>query len=495
MATEKTIHAPMATYNENSVDLTSSTFDMQGGVTSVTPSNIDPVLKAMSKAALTTYIKERVEQGRQLSIELLAALIEMKSRCKDEGTWHKTLLDCGIKPGTWRQWEFRELNAITTGKRTGDRKNGSGGTRGKTARTKTDRLGDPHLETEAQVVAKAGVQLATILQDPSLSEAARSAKASNFAREMIAAVEDGDYALIPAFPARAIRQWTHKERAALDWTLRLLDAIIQNDSSMPQAAETRKHAVIMREILEEEILGSPTPSGSDPDPEPPSTEPEPEPTSEIISPVVQPEPEPGPDAAQRSVANTPDIVLVPGFLSSGQADALFDAIRSKAEFQQNYIQLYGRKAIPRLEAWYGSWDYPYSSGIVLKAAPIPAYLQAIFDKIKDAGFGSYNAVLLNRYRSGSDYISPHSDADYGDPEPTIPSLTLGASRPFRLAKLVGKNRLDKATTVEYLPGHGDLLVMRGRTNVEWQHWVPKTAKSVGERINLTFRMMTKTEVA
>jgi alkylated DNA repair dioxygenase AlkB len=38
-----------------------------------------------------------------------------------------------------------------------------------------------------------------------------------------------------------------------------------------------------------------------------------------------------------------------------------------------------------------------------------------------------------------------------------------------------------------MPGHGDLLVMRGITNVEWGHWVPKTAKQVGERINLTFR--------
>jgi alkylated DNA repair dioxygenase AlkB len=41
--------------------------------------------------------------------------------------------------------------------------------------------------------------------------------------------------------------------------------------------------------------------------------------------------------------------------------------------------------------------------------------------------------------------------------------------------------------VEYVPQHGDLIVMKGRTNAEWQHWVPKTAKPVGERINLTFR--------
>src|SRR5271167_377358 len=183
----------------------------------------------------------------------------------------------------------------------------------------------------------------------------------------------------------------------------------------------------------------------------------------------------------------PDVVFIPKFLTQAEADELFARIKTAADFRQNYIQLYGRKAIPRLEAWYGTWDYPYSKGVVLKAAPMPDYLQAVIDRIAAAGFGTFNAVLINRYRDGSDYISPHSDDDYGDPEPTIPSLTLGAARPFRLAKIISGAKLDKSTTVEYVPQHGDLLVMRGRTNAEWQHWVPKTAKPVGERINLTFR--------
>jgi alkylated DNA repair dioxygenase AlkB len=184
---------------------------------------------------------------------------------------------------------------------------------------------------------------------------------------------------------------------------------------------------------------------------------------------------------------TPDVIHLHGFLSPSEADALLGRIRSEAEFRQNHAQIFGWKAVPRLEAWYGPWDYPYAKGVVLKAAPMPDYLQAVIDKIADAGIGTFNAVLINRYRDGHDYISPHSDNDYGDAEPTIPSLTLGASRPFRLARLFGKYKLDKTTTVEYLPGHGDLLVMRGRTNAEWQHWVPKTAKPIGERINLTFR--------
>jgi alkylated DNA repair dioxygenase AlkB len=182
----------------------------------------------------------------------------------------------------------------------------------------------------------------------------------------------------------------------------------------------------------------------------------------------------------------PDVVILLHFIEKEEADVLLERIRSNAAFRQNHIQLYGLKAIPRLEAWYGTWDYPYSKGVVLQAASMPDYLQVVIEKIKAAGHGSYNAVLINRYRDGNDYISAHSDDDFGDPHPTIPSLTLGASRPFRLARNVA-GKLDKSSQVEYLPEHGDLLVMRGRTNSEWKHWIPKTKKAVGERINLTFR--------
>ena len=178
----------------------------------------------------------------------------------------------------------------------------------------------------------------------------------------------------------------------------------------------------------------------------------------------------------------PDVLYIPDFLTPEEAEDLLRRIRSEADFRQNYIQLYGKKAVPRLEAWYGPWDYAYSKGVTLKAAPAPDYLQTMMCRLKECGFGEYDAVLINRYRGGDDYISWHSDDDYGDPEPDIASITLGAARPFRL-----RLRADKGRLVEYVPEHGSLLVMRGRTNADWEHMVPKTTKQVGERINLTFR--------
>ena len=90
---------------------------------------------------------------------------------------------------------------------------------------------------------------------------------------------------------------------------------------------------------------------------------------------------------------------------------MLERIRVEADFKQNYYKR-GEKTgpRPRLEAWYGTWDYTYS-GTALKAAPMPDYLQAVIDKITAAGFGDYNAVLINKYRDGDDNIDWHSDDD------------------------------------------------------------------------------------
>jgi alkylated DNA repair dioxygenase AlkB len=184
----------------------------------------------------------------------------------------------------------------------------------------------------------------------------------------------------------------------------------------------------------------------------------------------------------------PNVDLIRNFLTTDRADALVERIHRDAEFKQNYIQMFGTKAVPRLEAWYADWSYDYAKGVTLPVAPIPDYLLEVIRDLKAGGFGEYNGVLINKYRHGKDHISPHSDDDYGTAEPTIASITLGATRPFRMARIISGARLDKSTTVEYLLAHGDLLIMRGRTNLEWQHWVPQTAKPVGERLNLTFRL-------
>jgi hypothetical protein len=94
-------------------------------VTPVTLPAIKPdtykVVLAMKTPELKQYVRDKFNEGQRVCDELMAALLELKDRAKTDGVWQQTLLDCGIKPGTWRQWQFRDLNKLTVGTRTGNR--------------------------------------------------------------------------------------------------------------------------------------------------------------------------------------------------------------------------------------------------------------------------------------------------------------------------------------------------------------------------------------
>src|SRR5690606_24762188 len=94
-----------------------------------------------------------------------------------------------------------------------------------------------------------------------------------------------------------------------------------------------------------------------------------------------------------------------------------------------------------------------------------------------------NSVLANLYRDGRDSMGWHSDDEPElGPAPVIASLSLGATRRFSL-----RHRCRAGQRVDLELPHGSLLLMRGATQANWQHAVPRTARAVGPRINLTFR--------
>lgn len=98
----------------------------------------------------------------------------------------------------------------------------------------------------------------------------------------------------------------------------------------------------------------------------------------------------------------------------------------------------------------------------------------------------FNSVLLNLYRNGQDGVAWHSDDEPElGPEPVIASVSFGATRRFQL-----RHKTRKDLKHEFALTHGSLLVMRGPTQQHWDHQVPKTARPVEPRINLTFRAIT-----
>lgn len=176
----------------------------------------------------------------------------------------------------------------------------------------------------------------------------------------------------------------------------------------------------------------------------------------------------------------------PSFFSRLESDLFLRKLRTDIEWKQETMNMYGKQVnFPRLTAWYGDNDKPYSfSGITLTPKIWTKELLEIKEKIEPLSKVSFNSVLLNLYRNGKDSISWHTDAEKElGINPVIASVNFGATRKFQLRHIKTKERLEIDLT------HGSLLIMQGELQHFWQHQVPKTSQNVSDRINLTFRVM------
>jgi alkylated DNA repair dioxygenase AlkB len=112
-------------------------------------------------------------------------------------------------------------------------------------------------------------------------------------------------------------------------------------------------------------------------------------------------------------------------------------------------------------------------------------LLKIKTKIETKTEVKFTTCLLNLYRNGKDSNGWHADneKELGQ-NPVIASISLGQERYFHL-----KHRKDKTLKHKILLQHGSLMLMQGETQHHWLHQIPKTAKPIVERINLTFRVI------
>lgn len=174
------------------------------------------------------------------------------------------------------------------------------------------------------------------------------------------------------------------------------------------------------------------------------------------------------------------------FFSKSESDQFLQSLRKNIEWKQESMNMYGKQInFPRLTAWYGDNDKPYSfSGIKLAPLTWNEDLLSIKNKIEPISKNEFNSVLLNLYRDGNDSISWHTDAEKElGVNPVIASVNFGATRKFQLRHIKTNEKIEIELT------NGSLLVMQGELQHFWQHQVPKTSKPVGERINLTFRII------
>lgn len=182
-----------------------------------------------------------------------------------------------------------------------------------------------------------------------------------------------------------------------------------------------------------------------------------------------------------------DISYWAAYLHEDESHSFLTQLLKETTWQQPEIWMFGRLVkTPRLTAWHGDERATYKySGIVNRPMAWTPLLLKLRNLVEATTDKKYNSVLLNLYRNGSDYLSWHSD---DEPElgvdPTIASLSLGASRTFCLRS---KSHSTSQKRMDIVLANGSLLCMRGRTQAQWDHSIKKEPKVLDARINLTFR--------
>lgn len=182
-----------------------------------------------------------------------------------------------------------------------------------------------------------------------------------------------------------------------------------------------------------------------------------------------------------------DITYYPNFISIAEANQIFERLLQETPWQQDDIKVFGKiYAQPRLTALYGTNQktYSYSNIEMIPHALTPTLIN-LKKRVDETCQADFTTMLLNYYRDGKDSNGWHADNEKElGTNPIIASLSFGQERFFHL-----KHRTNKALKHKLLLQHGSLLLMKGTTQHHWLHQIPKTAKQIQGRINITFRII------
>ena len=132
---------------------------------------------------------------------------------------------------------------------------------------------------------------------------------------------------------------------------------------------------------------------------------------------------------------------------------------------------------PRLSYWARADDPPFD--------PSLAEMQRTLERSYHHRF---RRPGLNYYRHGQDSVAWHADRELRALDDTLVAIvTLGTRRPFLVRPRRG------GPSIDLRPGSGDLIVMGGAAQRDWEHAVPKTARP-GPRVSVSWRWTTSVRV-
>jgi alkylated DNA repair dioxygenase AlkB len=183
-----------------------------------------------------------------------------------------------------------------------------------------------------------------------------------------------------------------------------------------------------------------------------------------------------------------ELIYSQSLLDDETAIRYFNRLMETIDWQQDELVIYGKQIqTKRKVAWYGDVPFSYTySHKEKKALYWTKELLELKEVIEQKTGVSYNSCLLNLYHSGAEGMGWHSD---NEPElqinGSIASLSLGAARVFDFKHKTTKEK------VRILLENGSLLEMKGTTQSNWLHQLPKTLRVKDPRINLTFRTIVR----
>ncbi len=173
-------------------------------------------------------------------------------------------------------------------------------------------------------------------------------------------------------------------------------------------------------------------------------------------------------------------------LDAATAAMYFDKCVSELSWEHDRAFIYGKEIVTKRKmAWYADDPVAYTySGYTKMALVWPDFLRETKQRVESHCGEVFNSCLCNFYSSGEEGMSWHSDAEKDLVENgVIGALTLGGERKFSFKhKATGES---VSLTLE----HGSLLIMKGTTQKNWLHSLPKTKKDIDPRLSLTFRQM------
>ena len=181
-----------------------------------------------------------------------------------------------------------------------------------------------------------------------------------------------------------------------------------------------------------------------------------------------------------------EVIYYGKVMEAQKADQYLDVLLNTIEWKNDEAVIFGRHIITKRKvAWYADNDYSYTySNTTKHALPWTKELLELKALTELLTGHRFNSCLLNLYHNGDEGMAWHSDDEKALGKDTgIASISFGAERKFALKHRESKHK------EELILAHGSLLVMKGATQSNWLHCLPKSKKIIAPRVNLTFRTM------